>query len=368
MTALRQWSADQQVALLFVVLFGLLTLLGIVVLLRSLREDAADPTAAVTPRRSRAPLHSVRALWVGAVVFWAAWMSGPVGATLLFGSVSFLALREYVTLLKTRRGDHRGLVLAFFVVLPLQYVLVAYRQVELFAVLIPVYTFLAIPVLSALAGDAEHFLERNAGIQWGLAVCVYGLSHAPALLLTLPGGRGAFVLFFLVMVTLGAQIAQALAAQRLDRRAAATLAAGGGSEHGTDAPTQSEGAAAEPVRAVHTLADWSQWATGRLPAARIDQGFSPAAWGAGVGAAAVVGLALFWITPFGPAAAAALAAIAGGSGTLGELVMQALKKDVGVRAWGVTGAVGLLDRVAPLCFGAPVFFHTQRWFQAVSAG
>jgi len=24
--------------------------------------------------------------------------------------------------------------------------------------------------------------------------------------------------------------------------------------------------------------------------------------------------------------------------------------------------VGLLDRVAPLCFAAPVFFHSARWY------
>jgi phosphatidate cytidylyltransferase len=62
--------------------------------------------------------------------------------------------------------------------------------------------------------------------------------------------------------------------------------------------------------------------------------------------------------------------IAGGCGTLGEFVMKALKRDAGVRSWGsrkasVTGAVGLLDRVAPLCFAAPVFFHSVRWYFGV---
>ena len=56
-------------------------------------------------------------------------------------------------------------------------------------------------------------------------------------------------------------------------------------------------------------------------------------------------------------------------GTLGEFVMKALKRDAGVRNWGgqpsVTGAVGLLDRVAPLCFAAPVFFHSVRWYFGV---
>jgi phosphatidate cytidylyltransferase len=105
----------------------------------------------------------------------------------------------------------------------------------------------------------------------------------------------------------------------------------------------------------------------RRPLARqIDRSFSLRAFGVGVVAAALVGAALFWITPVDPMRAAVMAAVAGGCGTLGELVMRALKKDAGVRWWGnrpsVTGAVGLLDRVAPLCFAAPVFFHSVRWY------
>ena len=319
MSTLKQLTADQQVALLFVILFGLLLLASGVTALLALRERSARQG-----ERFEQFQRELRAVWVGAVLFWGAWMLGPVGATVLFGVVSFLALREFVTLVQTRRGDHRSLLLAFFGVLPLQYVLVANRNFDLFSVFIPVYVFLAIPVVSALAGDPQRFLERNAKIQWGIMVCVYGLSHAPALvLLDFPGhrGRGAFLLFFLVMVTAAAQIVQTLAEHRLRRR---------------------------PV------------------ARHIDRAFSARAWGLGIAAGALLGAALFWITPFKAGQALVMAAIAAAAGTLGELVMSALKRDAGVRYWGntssVTGAVGLLDRVAPLCFAAPVFFHSVRWY------
>ena len=319
MNALKSWSADQQVALLFVILFGLLLLASAAVALLTLRERSG----AQLDQHDRLR-RELGVVWVGAVVFWAAWVSGPVGATVLFGVLSFLALREFVTLVKTRRGDHRSLLLAFFGVLPLQYVLVANRNFDLFSVFIPVYAFLAIPVVSALAGDPQRFLERNAKIQWGIMVCLYGLSHAPALvLLDFPGhrGRGAFLLFFLVVVTAGAQLAQTAASRRLRRR---------------------------PV------------------ARHIDRSFSLRAWGIGVAAGALLGMAMFWITPFKLGQALAMATIAAAAGTLGELVMSALKRDAGVRYWGntssVTGAVGLLDRVAPLCFAAPVFFHSVRWY------
>ena len=201
------------------------------------------------------------------------------------------------------------------------------RLFNAFTVFIPVYVFFAIPVISALANDPLHFLERTAKIQWGIAVCVFGMSHAPALLLLdLPRWqeRGAFFVFYLVVVVVVAQVAQAIASRKLRRR----------------------------------------------PVARaISRTFSWRAWGAGAGAAAAVGTLLFWTTPFKPLEALVMGGIAGAAGTLGEFVMQALKRDAGVRNWrgrpSVTGAVGLLDRVAPLCFAAPVFFHSVRWYYAI---
>jgi phosphatidate cytidylyltransferase len=317
MKALRALTVDQQVALLFVILFGLLILGTLVVWLAVRHEDEESD------RRLRL-LRDLRALWIGGMVFWLAWISGPVGATLTFGLFSFLALREFITLTHTRRGDHRSLIGAFFVVLPLQYLIAGGRWFDLLTVFIPVYVFVALPVLSALAGDPERFLERNAKIQWGIMVCVYGLSHAPALLLLeFRGyeGRGAFLVFFLVLVTAVGQLAQEAASRWLRRRPVARL---------------------------------------------IDRSFSYRTWAAGALAAGVAGALLYWITPFKAGQALVMAVIAAGAGTLGELVMKALKKDAGVRWWGnrasVTGAVGLLDRVAPLCFAAPVFFHSVRWY------
>jgi phosphatidate cytidylyltransferase len=125
---------------------------------------------------------------------------------------------------------------------------------------------------------------------------------------------------------------------------------------------------ADPVVAAAQLGQ--EAATRRLrrrPVARaISRSFSWRAFGIGAGAAALVGLLLSWTTPFTPLAATAMAAIAGAAGTFGEFVMKALKRDAGVRSWSgassVTGAVGLLDRVAPLCFAAPVFFHSVRGY------
>jgi phosphatidate cytidylyltransferase len=321
MKSLRLMSAGDQIALLFLILFGLLVLITLGGFLYSLRERERSAVAEANWRQFRRDLN---ATWGGSMLFWAAWISGPVGATLLFGVFSFLALREFITLMHTRRADHRSLILAFFALLPLQYILVGTRHFDLFSVLIPVYGFLAIPVASALADDPQRFLERNAKIQWGIMVCVYGLSHAPALLLLdFKGyeGCGAFLLFFLVVVVGVAQIVQEVASRSLRRR---------------------------PL------------------ARRISRSFSLRAWGLGLLAAAITGTLLYWITPFKAGQALVMAVIAAAAGTLGGLVMKALKRDAGVVYWGnrssITGAVGLLDRVAVLCFAAPVFFHSVRWY------
>ena len=319
MGALRDLTVSQQVGLLFVLLFGGLAIVTAIAFGRSLRERSDEQLATHVQFK-----RDLRAVWVGALLFWVSWALGAFVSTLLFGVISFLALREFVTLTHTRRGDHRSLLLAFFIVLPLQYVVVATRHFDLFTVFIPVYVFLAIPVVSAFGNDPTRFLERTAKIQWGITVCVYGMSHAPALLLlNLPAyqERGAFLVLYLVVVVAIAQIAQEAASRRLRRRPAA--------------------------RAISRSFSWRGWFVGAL-------------------VAGVVGAALYWITPFKPIPALLMGFVAGGSGTLGEFVMKALKRDAGVRNWGgkssVTGAVGLLDRVAPLCFAATVFFHSVRWY------
>ena len=327
---LKQLTSSEQVALLFVVLFGLLLLLSVGLFLNSLRERESDDDRLASRLAWSRVRRDLRAAWVGGCVFWVAWISGPLGATLLFALLSFLALREFITLVHTQRSDHRTLIVAFFVLLPVQYMICGTRFFDLFTVFLPVYGFLVLPIVSALADDPARFLERNAKIQWGVMVCVYGLSHAPALLLLdFPGytGRGAFLLFFLVMVVAAAQIAQELARRLLRRR---------------------------PV------------------ARHISRSFSMRAWWTGTLTGALVGGLLFWITPFKVGQALAMAFLTAGAAGFGGLVMKALKKDAGARFWGnrssITGAVGLLDRIAVLCFAAPVFFHSARWYFQLPLG
>ncbi|MCJ0761986.1 phosphatidate cytidylyltransferase [Variovorax terrae] len=322
---LRSLSATQQVGALFLIVFGLLAIVSTVVLILSLRERGDDAGSEARRLELRNFNGLLKTSWLMVVVFWVGWASGERVATVLFGIVSFFALREFITLSPTRRGDHRSLVLAFFVVLPIQFWLVGTAHFDLFTVFIPVYVFLAIPVVSALADDPHRFLERNAKLQWGIMVCIYGMSHVPALLLLkFPGyaGKNAFLVFFLVFVVQSCMIVQHLASRRMQR---------------------------PPV------------------APNVSKSFNWKSWAIGVAVASFLGGLLAGITPFKPGQALAMALIACIAGSMGHFVMKALKRDRGITNWGaqgqsVTGAGGLLDRVDALCFAAPVFFHSVRWY------
>jgi phosphatidate cytidylyltransferase len=326
---LRSLTPTQQVAALFLIVFGILVIASVTAFLFTFRErhSAAD-------EEKHAELKNFRRLlgtsWFMVVIFWMGWAAGETVATILFALIAFFALREFITLSPTRRGDHRSLVLAFFVVLPIQFWLVATRHFDLFTVFIPVYVFLAIPVASALAGDTQRFLERNAKLQWGIMVCVYGMSHVPALLLLeFPNrnydGKQAFLVFFLVFVVQTCMLVQHLVTRNLKRPAS-------------------------------------------IP--EVSKSFNWYSWGLGMAVGSIVGGLLSFITPFKPGQALAMAFIACVAGSMGHLVMKALKRDRGVPAWGprglsVTGANGLLDRVDALCFAAPIFFHSVRWYFGV---
>lgn len=322
---LRSLSPTGQVALLFVIVFGLLAIVSTAAFLLTFRERR-HPQHDETWQRELAHVRGLlRTTWFMVVVFWIGWALGEAVATVLFALIAFFALREFITLSPTRRGDHRSLILAFFVVLPIQFVLVGTARFDLFTVFIPVYVFFAIPVASALADDPSHFLERNAKLQWGIMVCVYGLSHVPALLLlSFPGyeGKGAFLVFFLVCVVQTCVLVQHLVSRKLQRPAFAP---------------------------------------------NVSRSFEWRSWAAGMGVASVVGALLSFITPFKFGQALAMALIASVAGSMGHLVMKALKRDRGIPNWGqrgggVTGANGLLDRVDALCFAAPIFFHSVRWY------
>ena len=176
---------------------------------RFLRARATEDNVAVIDNLNA----RVRAWWSMVAIFAAAFLLGRHATIAMFAFISFFALREFVTLTPTRAGDHRALSLAFFVMIPVQYILIATNWYGLYSIVIPVYGFLLLPSVSALAHDAENFLERSAKIQWGLMIAVYCISHVPALLmLDVPGqpGQTPLLMFYLILVVQMSDVLQYL--------------------------------------------------------------------------------------------------------------------------------------------------------------
>ena len=128
---------------------------------RILRMRVTDENKAAVMKNLNA---RVNAWWSMVAVFTAAFLIGKYATIAMFALISFYALREFLTLTPTKIGDHRALSVAFFVMIRIQYVLIAANWYGLFAIFIPVYGFLLLPSVSALAGDTENFLERSAKI------------------------------------------------------------------------------------------------------------------------------------------------------------------------------------------------------------
>jgi phosphatidate cytidylyltransferase len=310
-------AVDKHLALLFGGVVGLLVIASLIGWILRSRVKSESGRATVANLNAR-----IRAWWVMSAIFAGTLVVGPFGSLVLFGFTSFMALREYITLTPTRRGDHRALFWSFFIFTPLQYWLIGVRWYGLFSILIPVYAFLFIPTRAALAGDTERFLERAAKIQWGLMICVYCLSHAPALLmLNIPGyaGQGAKLLLYLVLVDQMSDVLQYVWGKLAGRHKIA--------------PTVS------PNKTV--------------------EGFL-----GGVLTATALGMALWWVTPFTPLQAAAMSLVITLLGFFGGLTMSAIKRDRGIKDFGmmIEGHGGFLDRIDSLCFAAPIFFHVTRFF------
>ena len=319
---------------------GVLLLLGlasaVVRVLRKRADSGLDPAIIETFRRR------VRASLILFSGLAAAFVIGAGATIVLFGLISFWALREFITLTPTRPGDHRTLFWVFFLCTPLQYVLVwlgrfePFSNYELFSVLIPVYAFLLIPARIALSGDYKRFLERTAKIQVGLLVCVYCFSHAPALLHLkmpdLPDGQSdpyrttRLLFFFVLMVQLSDALQYA----------------------------------------------WAQMPSKHLVAPTISPARTWEGLLGGTASVTLIGAALWWATPFQGASwwmAALMSTVISLMGFAGGMTMSAIKRDRGVKDYGtlVEGHGGVLDRIDSICFAAPVFFHLTRiWLKAVS--
>ena len=310
-------TADRR---LLAVLIGVVALLGVAsavgaILRQRARTDAGR--AVIDNLNAR-----TNAWWTMVVLLVIAFAFGRAGILTLFAFASFFALREFITLTPTRAGDYFALFLSFFVLLPAQYLVIGHDRYGFFAIFIPVYAFLLLPTVAALAADTEDFLTRCAKIQWGVMICVYCISYAPALmLLRLPGYEGppTLLIVYLLLIVQLSDVLQYVFGKLFGRTKIAPRVS--------------------PSKTLEGLV------------------------GGGLSATAI-GALLYPLTPFTWQQSAGMAFVIVAMGFLGGLTLSAVKRSLGAKDWGVMieGHGGMLDRLDSVCFAAPVFFHLTRFF------
>ncbi len=260
----------------------------------------------------------IKAWWIIAGSVGLALLGGSGGVALLFALASLQALREFLPVAADRPTRLRqwGVVAAF---VPLQYFL-AWRGEAAFTLLIPLAVALGMPLLGVLSGDVPRFLRRHASLAGGLLICVFAISHLPALLtlhLTGYDKSTAYLLVFLLIVVQASDVLQYL---------------------------------------------WGKLA-GRHPIApRVSPAKTVEGTVGGLLSASALGAGLSAITPFSPAQALAIALLLTALGFAGGLALSAVKRHRGIKDWGrlLPGHGGVLDRLDSLYLSAPAFSYLLR--------
>ncbi len=273
------------------------------------------------PERSyRELVLRVRTWWLILAVFVVAIAFDRTVGIVMFAFVSFLAFKEFLTLLPTRRADYRVLLWAYLAI-PVQYYWVGIAWYGMFIIFIPVFVFLFLPMRMVMIGDTNGFLRAVGTLHWGLMTTVFSLSHIAYLLAlpdkVLPTGTvsGAMLVFFLVVLTQLNDVAQYLWGKGFGKQKVV--------------PTVSPGKTVAGLIggvATTTLLAW---------------------------------ILAEWFTPLNSWQAVAAGLIIGFGGFVGDVVVSAVKRDVGVKDSGamLPGHGGILDRLDSLTFTAPLFFH-----------
>ncbi len=328
--ALDQSLLDRPALILLLALLSVLALFAVLgQFLRRQTSVQLDPAIIRTFNNRVVSWMTICAILSGTLMF-ERWVT-----VVFFGLISFWALREFITMTPTRRGDHRTLTWVFFLFTPLQYVMVSWNLLRLYTIVIPVYASLFIPARIAFTGDVKRFLERTAKIQFGLLICVYALSHAPALLylelqrfdlvsgqyVEWNGKPAGLLLFLLVMVQISDTI--------------------------------------------HFVCDRTfgrYIIAAHVNATRSWEGLMLAGFGTGL--VAMIIQFLLPVTPFTWYGAGIMAMVISIMASSGTMTLSAIKRDRGVKDYGtlVQGHAGVLDRIDSVCFAAPIFFHMTKYF------
>jgi phosphatidate cytidylyltransferase len=297
------------VQIAFMAIGGLLALASLI----SIALVRAKPERDYTELRLR-----IKTWWLIVAVFAVAVLFNRTVSVTVLGFVSFLAFKEYLSLVPTRRADHRVLFWAYLAI-PIQFYWVWMGWYGMFIIFIPVFMFLVLPMRMILIGETQGFLRAIGTLHWGLMITVFGLSHA-AFMLVLPAeinpaGGAMGLLIYLVFLTEINDVAQYL---------------------------------------------WGKSFGKRKISPKVSPNKTVAGFLGGVLTTTALAVVLApFLTPLARYEALGAGVLIGLGGFVGDVTISALKRDIGVKDSGslLPGHGGILDRLDSLTYTAPLFFH-----------
>lgn len=276
------------------------------------------------PKKNTPELISrVKTFWVILFLLSISLILKPTYAVVFWAFISYLALKEYFTIIPTRTVDRRVLFWAY-IAIPIQYYWIATHWYGMFTIFIPVYVFLFLPFRMVTLGETGGFLHAIGTLHWGVMMMVYCMSCIAALYMLPPnehttyGAQGLIV--FLLFLNQFNDAAQYFFGKKFGKHKII--------------PTVS------PNKTVEGFLG------GVFSTTLISILFAP------------------YLTPVGHKAACILGLIIACSGFIGDIIISALKRDLGIKDTGqiLPGHGGILDRIDSLMFTAPLYFHFIHYF------
>ncbi|MGI4871625.1 MAG: phosphatidate cytidylyltransferase [Janthinobacterium lividum] len=262
--------------------------------------------------------------WLAALLFGSLSFHRSV-AVVVLAVLSFLAFKEFLSLIPTRPMDNGVLLLAYLAI-PVQYLWVNMAWYGMFIIFIPVYVFLLLPLRMVMGGETKGFLRAAGTLHWGLMTTAFSISHV-AYLLVLPAHagahgtvRGEMLVFYLLVLTQLNDVAQFL---------------------------------------------WGKWLGRRPIAPKVSPNKTVAGLLGGIGTTTLLAWVLGpWFTPLSPLFSVLAGLGISLFGFTGDVVISAIKRDIGVKDAGtfLPGHGGILDRLDSLTYTAPLFFHFVYYF------
>ena len=316
MNVIASYLAAQPPALLW----GLGGVLGVLTLAVAITTalPVLKPGGDFTNLRQR-----ISSWWVMIALLAAALLLGWVAVVVLFAVISFIALREFLSLAHIRPDD-RLIVLLAYLCIPVSYAFIAIDRYGMYLVFIPVYIFLFLPFAMTWIGQTRAFLSTAATFHWGLATCVYNLGFAAFLMRApsgdhLPAGPAGLV-FFLLVATEANDVMQYVWGKLLGRN--------------------------KIIPKVSPNKTWEGFLGGWVTSAALIWFLGP------------------FFTPLSGLGLAITALALPVAGFAGDVTMSAIKRDIGVKDSSalIPGHGGLLDRADSLIFTAPLYFHILIFF------